>query len=221
VVDFTEAIRLNPDDPSGFIQRGYAYHELLDPDRAIADFTEAIRLKPESGRAYFARALAYRRAENWTAALADISTVIERNPQADSAFNLRAAIHYRTGDFPAALADHLAAHEIDPEDVATLNHLAWMRATCPLDEIRDGVLALRDSTKACELTNYKAPGYLDTLAAAHAETGDFAEAVRWQEKAIELVSTEHRADYETRLELYKSNRPYRDVVEKLGGGELQ
>jgi len=139
---------------------------------------------------------------------------IEKNPKSDAAFNLRAAIHYRMGDSRAALADHLAAHELDPEDVPTLNHLAWLRATCPLDDVRDGAAAVRDASKACELTEHKVPGYLDTLAASHAEAGDFEEAVRWQEKALEIVSADHRADYETRLELYKAGKPYRDVVDK-------
>ena len=120
------------------------------------------------------------------------------------------------GDFPAALADHLAAHEIDPDDAATLNHLAWLRATCPLDEVRDGAAAVRDATRACELTEYGTPGYLDTLAAAHAESGRFEDAVRWQEKAIKLVAGDHRADYEARLALYKAGKAYRDVEEVEG-----
>jgi tetratricopeptide (TPR) repeat protein len=148
------------------------------------------------------------------AALADITTAIERNPKSGSAFNLRAAIHSRLGNFQGALADHLTAHELDPDEVATLNYLAWLRATCPLDEVRDGAAALRDATRACELTDYQAPGYLDTLAAAHAELGNFEEAIRWQEKALKLVSAAQHTEYESRLELYKSGKSYRDEATK-------
>ncbi len=190
----------------------------IDPDRAVADFTEASRLKPESGRSYFARALANRRKRDLPAALADVSAAVERNPKSDSALNLRASIHYRLGDYRAALADHLAAHELDPDDAGTLNHLAWLRATCTLDEVRDGEAALRDATRACELTDYAAPGYLDTLAAAYAELGNFEDAVRWQEKAIKLVVADQRPEYETRLELYKAGKPYRDEAEKPATG---
>jgi serine/threonine-protein kinase len=187
---------------------------MLDPERAVADFTEAIRLKPESGRAYFARALANRRKGDLSAALADVSLAIEKNPKSDTALNLRASVHYQMGDYRAALADHLTALELDPEDAATLNFLAWLRSTCPLDEIRDGSAALRDATRACELTDYAAPGYLDTLAAAHAEAGRFEDAIRWQEKAIKLVTPDQRPEYETRLALYRAEKPYRDI-----GGE--
>ena len=52
--------------------------------------------------------------------------------------------------------------------------------------------------------------YLDTLAAAHAECGEFEQAVRWQERAIEVVTPEARGEYETRLALYRAGTPYRD-----------
>jgi serine/threonine-protein kinase len=117
------------------------------------------------------------------------------------------------GDYKAALADHLAALELDPDDAATLNFLAWLRATCPKEEMRDGTLALRDATRACELTEYAAPGYLDTLAAAHAELGRFEDAIRWQEKAVKMVAPDQRPEYEARLELYRAEKPYRDEGE--------
>ena len=43
-----------------------------------------------------------------------------------------------------------------------------------------------DATKACKLTGWKNPNYLATLAAAFAEAGNFDDAVKWEEKAIEL-----------------------------------
>jgi hypothetical protein len=39
--------------------------------------------------------------------------------------------------------------------------------------------------------------------------------VRWQEKALKLVAAEQRPDYESRLELYKAGKPYRDEEEKI------
>ena len=127
--------------------------------------------------------------------------------------NLRGSLYYRLGDYRQALADHQAALELDPDDAATLNHLAWLRAVCPDDAVRDGAEAIRLATRACELTEYTTAGYVDTLAAAYAESGRFDDAVRWQEKARNLVSEDHKADYESRLELYRSGRPFRDEAD--------
>jgi hypothetical protein len=50
---------------------------------------------------------------------------------------------------------------------------------------------------------------LSTLAATHAEAGDFKNAVRWQSKAIESAAERDRAGMQSRLELFKAGRPYR------------
>ena len=53
--------------------------------------------------------------------------------------------------------------------------------------------------------------YLDTLAAAFAEAGDFAKAVTVQKEAIALLRSEKEIqDYASRLKLYESNTPYHE-----------
>ena len=128
--------------------------------------------------------------------LADATRRSSASRSRPPAYNLRAAVQLPAGDYPAALADHLAARDLDPDDPATLNSLAWLRATCPLDELRDGPQAVADATRACELTGHAVPGFLDTLAAAYAEAGRFDDAVRWQEKAVGLVPADQRAEYD-------------------------
>jgi tetratricopeptide (TPR) repeat protein len=53
---------------------------------------------------------------------------------------------------------------------------------------------------------------LDTLAAAYAEAGDFDQAIKWQQRAIELNASD--ADFvkggKERLELYRQHKPYRE-----------
>ena len=52
------------------------------------------------------------------------------------------------------------------------NDLAWLCATCPDAELRDGKTAVEHAHTACRLTDWKDPWYFGTLAAAYAECGN-------------------------------------------------
>jgi hypothetical protein len=94
-------------------------------------------------------------------------------------------------------------------------------ATCPDERQRDGKRAVVMATKACTISGWKDPYLIDTLAAAYAESGDFEAAIRWQTKALEMLSRDEQAVQagRQRLELYRENKPYREepVAKKLSG----
>jgi hypothetical protein len=65
--------------------------------------------------------------------------------------------------------------------------------------------------KAVAATNRKNPSYLDTLAAAYAETLQFTNAVAVQQEAIALLRDEElKKDYKFRLALYEASRAFRE-----------
>ena len=99
-----------------------------------------------------------------------------------------------------------------PTSTKLHNERAWLLATCPEAAHRDGKRAVESATRACELTKWKHAGYVDTLAASYAETGDFDKAVHWQRKAVELLpkDSDERSGMEDRLKLYRNRTPYRD-----------
>jgi hypothetical protein len=116
-------------------------------------------------------------------------------------------------EYPAKIADFEAAAYFDPNNASALNDLAWLLAVCPDSEYRDATRAIKLATGACGLTSWKNHEYISTLAAAYSETGDFEAAVNWQKKAAELLPEnclpELRANYQSRLEVYESRKPYR------------
>ena len=59
--DYTEAIRLEPDNADAFLNRGIARADKGDVDGALQDYTEAIRLKPDDAEANRRRRPARRR----------------------------------------------------------------------------------------------------------------------------------------------------------------
>lgn len=123
-----------------------------------------------------------------------------------------AAFWLRRGDFGRALAEYDRAIKLDVMSHYMHGDYAWILATCPDQRFRDGKKAIASATQACELTEWRGPMSLDTLAAAYAENGDFAQAVAWQQKAIALLPADSpvRAGYLGRLTLYRAGRPYRE-----------
>ncbi len=88
-------------------------------------------------------------------------------------------------------------------------------SACPAGKYRNGDLAFADARRACQLTEWKQPEILGALAAACAELGDFDKAVEWQTLAGTLVASDQKvADYESRLDLYRQGKPWRERVER-------
>lgn len=92
-----------------------------------------------------------------------------------------------------------------------LNDYAWLLATSKFDEMRNGTLALDQAQRA--VADKESAAYLDTLAAAYAELGNFAEAIEVQERAIAAINEEEqnlRGELQTRLEYYERSQPWRE-----------
>jgi tetratricopeptide (TPR) repeat protein len=208
VADFTEAIRLGPPSAATYNNRGNAHVRLGRTEEALADFTAALQADPHFAMAYFNRARVHWDRGEYHDAVADYTEAIRLEPGDLSGYHNRGRVRALLGDYAAALADNLEALRLAPEDALTHNNLAWLWATCPKAELRDPVRALEYGRKACELTGWREPGFLDTLAAACAANGQFEEAAQWQRKAMELCREEEKPDYQTRLALFEAGRAY-------------
>lgn len=127
-------------------------------------------------------------------------------------FNLGMA-WMRLGQRSEAVMHWKKAHELAPRNPSAPNELGWLLATCPDAGGRDGRQALRFAELAVELSAGRDPAFLDTLAAAQAECGQFMEAQATVQRALELAGQQEKSDLiaslSERLELYKKRRPFR------------
>jgi TPR repeat protein len=92
-----------------------------------------------------------------------------------------------------------------------LNGYAWLLATSKDGRLRDGRRALEHARRAVEAQRNAA--YLDTLAAAHAEMGEFELAIRVQGEAIALAVGDDarlKAELTSRLDAYQHAQPWRE-----------
>jgi tetratricopeptide (TPR) repeat protein len=201
---------------SALLARGRADARDHHCDRAIALFSQAITEDPADKAAYEARGLCYAldKQKRYDLARADFDAIIRLDPGSGRAFTLRGAAYECEQDYTLASADFARAISLSPDDAQAYTAAAWLMATCPDSKFRNGPKAVEFATRSCDLSSWRLPYTIDTLAAASAEDGKFDDAIKWETKAIETFA--HWRDVDAslklardRLELYKAHTAYR------------
>jgi tetratricopeptide (TPR) repeat protein len=210
VAHYDEAIRVDPKFANPYIGRGNAYQSKNEPDKAIADYDEAIRLDPKRAFPYTARGNAYQFKNEPDKAIADYDEAIRLDPKFALSYTARGNAYQSKNDYDKAIADYDEAIRLDPKDAIAYNSLAWLLATCAQAGFRDGQKAVEYAAKAFELSEWKSPDFVDTLAAAYAEVGDFEQAIKWETNFLGTsnLSGEDTAGGKSRLALYQAHQPY-------------
>jgi tetratricopeptide (TPR) repeat protein len=215
IAEYSEAVRRNPKYAPAYRNRAGDYYELGLLERAIADYSESLRLDPQGENglyAHFGRALVYVHAKDHPKAIADFKKVVQYTAKDGEDHASRGKAYFLLGNYDAAASEYDKAERVAPKNAYVLNHVAWFKATCPKDSLRDGTEALRSAQNACELTKWKNGGYIDTLAAAYFEKGEFENALRYQRQALSTpdVPGYTRKELKQHLALYENHRPLRD-----------
>jgi tetratricopeptide (TPR) repeat protein len=141
-------------------------------------------------------------------AIADYDAALALDPANGGIYHARALALTAKGTYNKAIADYAASVRLNPDRADYWNSAAWLLATCPQKEQRNGRQAIAHAKKACELSSWREASYLDTLAAAYAEDGQFEEAIRWQKQALQLAPEASQRDMRSRMELFQKGKPY-------------
>jgi tetratricopeptide (TPR) repeat protein len=215
IKDFTESLRLGMTDINAYAGRGAAFLATGEIDNAIKDLTKALEIDPRNAAVYSDRGIAWTCKSDYDKAIKDLSEAIKLNPQNSLAFSARAEAWKIKHEFAKAAEDYATTAQLDPKDSDAHNECAWILATCPVAGVRNGAKAVVHATKACELEDWKNGDFLETLAAACAEQGDFPAAIKWQTKALDLAPTAaDRIALQEQMALYKAGKPYREELPK-------
>jgi tetratricopeptide (TPR) repeat protein len=157
---------------------------------------------------YNNRGIAFGEKGQYDQAISDFNQAIEINPRYNRAYNNRGIVYRLRGQYNQAISDFNKAIAINPLDAEAYNNLAWLLATAKTPGFRNGRKAVELALKACELSDWRNAEYLDTLAAAYARVGDFDNAVKWQEKALESSKLAGTSDFQQRLNFYRERKPW-------------
>ena len=236
--DYRRAAIIEPHNAEWQLQLGSAYIDIKQPADAVAAFGKAIDLSAKSpeaknmlAQAFLARGSAYfelidadsqnvqETNANYRKAIDDLTSAARSFEVEDIAslalvHRLRFSCYEELKEAEKAeIEKEISARfkklEKNPEDAGAMNDIAYYLATASHPEIRDNRKAIAFAARACKISEEKNPNYLDTLATAYAENGQFEDAAKWETKAIEFAPEETEADkkelskYRTNLEHYQ------------------
>lgn len=211
-----KAVDIQPKNAVSLNHRGWVLYKLGKVEEAMFDLNRAINYAPRLQLAYNNRAVCHVALGNLDDAIEDYDRCIELSGGTGTPTTLgnRAVAYEGKKEYKKAIADFEKALEMGETVPEVLNGMAWFLSVCPDEDYRDGKKALKYAKEAVKISGEKDWNFIDTLAAALAENGEFKEAVEKQKKAVELAPEDEKSDYQARLELYKSEKAYRSNVGK-------
>ena len=165
----------------------YANSKPPDLDNAIRYFQAAVDVNPHNAGHRCNLGAMYRQQGKYDEAEATFRGALEVDPNDLHSLDLLAGLLYVEGRSSEALVEWKKILDMWPDHVIILNTVARILATHPDASLRDGEEAVKLAERAVELTKGQAPEYLDTLAAAYAETGQFPLAIETADKAAKLA----------------------------------
>ena len=194
VQHYERALQLKPDFAGAYCNLGVALARQGELAEAVQHFERALQLKPDFAAVRFNLGytldnlgLALAAKGQFAEAIKNYRQAIQANPnRAETYFHLGMVLG-ESGRTRDALVQYREALRLNPELAGALNNLAWNLATSSDDGLRNGAEAVRLAERACELTHYGEPLFIDTLAAAYAEAGRFDAAVATTQKAREVA----------------------------------
>ena len=188
---YRNAVRLQPTNPRAHYNLGTTLTSLGRDDEAVVSLRRAIELHPEFPQALFNLGQAMRRLDRHAEALPFLDQTLKLSPTHEPGRLARARILARLGRCREAVAGVEEGLTILPRSRPFKGFLAQLLAGCTTDRAADPVRALQLAEQV-----FREEGTAEnaaTLAFVHAARGEWAEAARWQRRALQLLPEDDQA----------------------------
>lgn len=213
LAEYAAALRCDPEFADAHFNLGLALSSRGQFDEAITHFRAVCRLRPGDTEALACLAEALMKQGRLIQAadcFRDLTRLAPTNAEAHHNLGL---ILTEQGELGQAIGQFQQAVQLKPSWPDALNALAWLLATHPRPDLRNGPEAVRLAERACQLTEGKQARYWGTLDVAYAAAGRFGDAIAAASKAKELAEAAGQTNAaqaaEARIQSYRQQKPFR------------
>ncbi|MGI0486618.1 tetratricopeptide repeat protein [Pantanalinema rosaneae CENA516] len=157
IADYTEVLRITPNDDIAYNNRGLAHYDLADRQAAIADLTLAIQANPENFIAYCNRGVIRSELGDKLGAIEDYTAAIHLNPDYTTAYFYRGLARTRMQNKLGAIQDYTQVIRLNPQDASAYFYrgLACIKIGHRLEAIKDLRQAAQLFKEQGDTANYK------------------------------------------------------------------
>ena len=213
---YTQALIIRPDMVPALNNLAGLYLRIGRTDDALALFRKAVALAPGDTNAAGNLGMLYMSAGRPDLALPHLTRIIGANPGAVRARQMLGVALVRLGRHREAVQQLQQVLAQEPGSADAIRELAWVRATSPEDDLRNGAEAVKLTEGL--IAHPTLAGNLDvinTRAAALAEAGRFEEAADLTRRAMAAAANASRSDMvavlQDRLRVFEARQAIRDM----------
>jgi protein O-mannosyl-transferase len=210
---FQGALEIEPDFANAHYNLGIAFVQLGRVSEAILHYNKALEIDPNYAEAEYNLGIALLQVGRLNEAISHYNKALVINPNYVEAHNNLGTALLQLGRVSEALKHFQKAIEMNPLNVEAQNNMALVLATFPETRVRNGTKAVELAEHADHLTGNRNASISATLAAAYAEAGQFPNAIKTAERALQLATDQGNpalADaIRAQIRLYQSGFPYR------------
>jgi len=203
-------------DPVLEATRAQALLSQRDSLAAMRHAEKALSVAPKYARAEYFKGLALLQAGQNDDAVDAFNHALRIRGAYPEALAGIGTAYYQKGVYKESLKIMQDALAQKPYSTDFKNNVAWVLATCPLPSLRNGQRAVMLAREAVAASPDNNVSFLDTLAAAYAESGEFEKATDTIHEALDISRRNGLYNligaFEARLQLYEKGMPYQQML---------